>query len=888
MSELPTGTVTFLFSDIEGSTRLLQACGDRWPPLLRRHQELLSGAFAEHRGTVVGTEGDSFFVVFRTPADALRAAIAGQRVLAEETWPDDGRISVRMGVHTGDGQLSNETYVGLDVHRAARIMGAGHGGQVLVSSTTEALVRGSLPEGTTLADLGVHRLKDLASAEQIFSVRAPGIAESFPALQALDVLPSSLPTPLTSFVGRDDETRRIAALLEAHRLVTLTGPGGTGKTRLSLRVAEEVAHRFPDGTHFVALDAVREVELVLPAIGQVLGLADPGRDPLERLPPHIGDRRCLVILDNLEQVVDAGADIAELLRRTSELRMIVTSRSALRVYGEQEFPVSPLAVPDAGATMGAGGIVESPAVVLFVERARAVRPGFGVTDENAAAIAEICRRLEGLPLAIELAAARIRILAPEAMLARIDSTLELGAGGARDLPERQQTLRGAIAWSHDLLDDRDRAFFSSLSVFIGGADLEAIEAVIGAGDALDAIGSLLDKSLVRQQETDGDARFRMLETIREYAYERLVERGAADDLRRRHAAHYIDMAERLAAEIMGPRQKELLDRLDRERDNLRAAIASSIDLGETNLALRALAAMWRFWQMRGYLVEGRERSRRILALPGTDADPLCLARAQEAAGGIAYWQGDFVAAREHYGIQLDIHRVHSSESEVANALFNRIMSFVIESQTPGGPPIIPEQATTDSDEALAIYRRLGDRPGEGRVMWSMMNNEILTRTGNYDRIGELGEQSLEIFTKANDRFMLAWTHYMLGISENLRDRPAQAHVQNVAALELFRATGDLSGYALVLDGLAVTAFRAGDRLRSMRLAGAANAIQTQGGAQLGRLNREWSDFFPEELATEPELGDAYEEGRRMSIEDAVVLALEPYPLPAAETAERSG
>ncbi len=885
MAELPTGTVTFLFSDIEGSTRLLQTCGDRWPALLRRHHELLSGAFIEHRGVVVGTEGDSFFVVFRSPADAVRAAIDSQRALSDEGWPEDGRIQVRMGIHTGEGQLSGETYVGLDVHRAARIMSAGHGGQVLVSATTESLVRGSLPEDATLADLGVHRLKDLAATEQIFSIRAPGIADAFPPLRTIDVLPSSLPTPLTSFVGRDDEIRSVAALLEDHRLVTLTGPGGTGKTRLSLRVASEIADRFPDGTHFVALDGVSEVELVLPAIGQVLGLADPGREPLERLPAHIGDRRCLIVLDNLEQVVHAGPDLAELLRRTTELRLIVTSRSALRVYGEQEVPVAPLPVPEEGAVLGSdGGITDSPAVLLFVERARAVRPGFGVTEDNAAAIAEICRRLEGLPLAIELAAARIRILSPEAMLARISSTLELGAGGSRNLPERQQTLRGAIAWSYDLLDDRDREFFIALSVFIGGADLESIEAVIGVDDALEAIGSLLDKSLVRQQETEGDARFRMLETIREYAYERLLERGAADDLRRRHAEHYIDMAERLAAEVMGPRQKELLDRLDRERDNLRAAIASSIELGETTMALRALSAMWRFWQMRGYLVEGRERARRILALPDIDGDPLCLARAQEAAGGIAYWQGDFAAAREHYGVQLEIHRQHSSEADVANALYNRIMSFVIESQTPGGPPLVPEQASIDTNEALAIYRRLGDRSGEGRVLWAMMNNEILTRTGNYERIAELGRESLEIFTTANDRFMLAWTRYMLGIGENLRARPAEAHAHNVVALELFRETGDLSGYALVLDGLAVTAFRAGDRQRSMRLAGAANVIQTQGGAQLGRLNREWSDFYPEQLAKDPELGAVYEEGRRMSLEAAIELALEPYPIAVSEAA----
>ncbi|MEO6579232.1 MAG: hypothetical protein ABIO99_10090, partial [Candidatus Limnocylindria bacterium] len=535
--------------------------------------------------------------------------------------------------------------------------------------------------------------------------------------------------------------------------------------------------------------------------------------------------------------------------------------------------------PDPGRD-GPDRVAESPAVSLFVERARAVRPGFALTPENATAIVGICRRLEGLPLAIELAAARIRILSPEAMLARLTSTLDLGSGGARDLPERQQTLRGAIAWSYDILDERDRRFFMQFSVFVGGADVEAVDAIIGEADALDGIGSLLEKSLVRQLDDAGDARFRMLETIREFANERLVESGEADAVRRLHATHYVEMVESMAAEVMGPRQKELLDRIEREHDNLRAAITACVEFGETGIALRALAGLWRFWQMRGYLVEGRERARRILAMPGFDADPPCLARAEEAAGGIAYWQGDFAAAREHYGVALAIHREHSTESEVANALFNRIMTFVIESQTPDAPLVIPAGTVEESEEALAIYRRIGDRPGEGRVLWAMMNNEILTRNAAYDRIEDLGRQCIEIFTTADDRFMLAWTRYMLGMSDTIRERAAEAHANHIEALELFRETGDLSGYALVLDGLAVTAYLAGERPRSMRLAGAANVIQAQGGAQLGRLNREWSNFYPESLAQEDaELRAAYEEGRQLPLDDAIELALEPYPIP---------
>ena len=886
MRDLPTGTVTFLFSDIEGSTLLLQAFGERWPKLLERHHELLGAAFSRNAGEVVGTEGDSFFVVFRNATDALAGAIDAQRALTAEPWPPEGRIAVRMGIHTGDAMLANDTYVGLDVHRAARIMAAGHGGQILASSATESLVRQSLPSGVELVDLGVHRLKDLAASEQLFGLRAEGVPSDFPPLRSLDTATNNLPTQLTSFLGREREVSDICELLTTHRLVTLTGPGGTGKTRLSVQAAAEVMDRFPGGAYFVRLAPIREIELVLPTIAQTIGLADPGRNPVERLAEHVGDKRMLVVLDNLEQVVDAAGDIAELLRLVPGLHMIATSRSALRIYGEQEYPVGPLTLPDPRELPPDVSIARFPAVALFVERARAVRPDFQITMENASAVAEICWRLDGLPLALELAAARIRILSPEAMLSRLTSRLDLGAGGARDLPERQQTLRGAIAWSYDILDDTERRIFSRFSVFVGGAELEAIEAVIGEADALGVVGSLLDKSLLRQPEDgSGPARFRMLETIREYAGEQLVALGEADELRRRHAEYFAALAEEIAADVMGPRQKELLDRMERDHDNIRVAIAACIELGEGGLALRLLAACWRFWQMRGYLGEGRERARRILELPGIPDDTVERARAEEAAGGLAYWQGDFEDARQHYGLALGIHRARDDESEVANALYNRVMSFVVDNdEVDVGAPRIPPEADLDADEALAIYRRLGDRAGEGRVLWAKLDMRVITRSANEEEIEDLAKRCIEIFTAIDDRFMLAWTNYMLGIHDNLLRRPKAALERNLKALELFRASGDLSGYALVFDGFAVTAFLANDLPRSMRLAGAANSVQTQGGAILGRLNREWSEFFPERLVDTPELAAAYDEGLRMPIEEAIQLSIEPYSLPDVDEA----
>jgi predicted ATPase/class 3 adenylate cyclase len=875
MPELPSGTVTFLFSDIEGSTRLLQEYGDRWPDIVERHNELLRGAFDGHGGVELGTEGDSFFVVFPSAPSAIAAAVAAQRGLLEEAWPGGARVRARMGLHTGEAVITGGTYIGLDVHRAARIMAAGHGGGVLVSGTTEALVRNALPSGVTLGDLGDHRLRDLPGAERLYAVVADGLPDDLPPPRSLGVGVTNLPTQLTSFIGRDEETARVREILTDHRIVTLTGPGGTGKTRLSLHVAEGAMAAFPDGIWFVPLGQIREVELVLPSIGQIVGLVDPGRQPLERMAEHIGGRRMLLVLDNLEQVIAAAADLAELIARASGLSILATSRSALRVYGEHVFAVPPLRLPDPRELPADVGITRYPAVALFVDRARAVRADFAVTLENAPAVAEVCWRLDGLPLAIELAAARIRILTPQAMASRLESHLDLGGSGARDRPERQQTLRGAIAWSYDLLDDAERWFFAGLSVFRGGADLEAMEAVMHANgtDALESVDSMLDKSLLRQtDEPDGSTRFQMLETIREYAHERLDASDDAESVRRAHAVYYLALAERLSAQVMGQDQRDVLDAMERDHDNLRAAIAWCVGQGEVDMALRFLPSCWRFWHMRGHTSEAAERARRILALPGTAAHPRELVRAVEASGGIAYWQGDFETARADYGIALELQREHGDDAEIANALYNLSMSYVIDVQNVQNvqQPVDPE-AEKLVDEALAIYRRLGDRHGEGRVLWAGMGIRIFRRS--FDEARDLGRECLEIFEGADDRFMLAWTRYMLGTNENLAGDPNAARVHIAEALSIFQETEDLSGYALAIDGFAASAFLRGEMPLAMRLAGAANAIQHAGGTQLGLLNRQWTDFHPERLLSDPALAASYDEGARQDLREILDLAL---------------
>ena len=493
MPDLPSGTVTFLFSDIEGSTKLLHELGDAYADALAEHRELVRGAFAEHDGVEVDTQGDAFFSAFARATDAVAAAQEIQVRLAP------GPISVRIGVHTGEPQITDEGYVGLDVHRGARICAAGHGGQVLLSQPTRELVE------VDARDLGEHRLKDLLDPQRLFQLGT----EDFPPLKTLDW--TNLPVQATPLVGREQELADAIGLLREQRLLTLVGPPGTGKTRLALQLAAEVADEF-EHVWWVALDQVRDPRLVEPTIAQTIG----ARDDLDG---YLRNRRALLLLDNVEQVLDCGPRLAELVTAASNLKLVATSREPLRLTVEQQYPVPPLP--------------EDDAMALFDERARAVRPDFAANG----AVAEICRRLDGLPLAIELAAARVKILPPEALLARLEQRLPLLAGGARDTPERQQTLRAAIAWSYDLLEEQEQQALARLSVFAGGWTLEAAEAVCEC--ELDTLASLVDKSLVRER----DGRFSMLETIREFARERLTEQEPDGSSLRRQAEYFLEQAQ---------------------------------------------------------------------------------------------------------------------------------------------------------------------------------------------------------------------------------------------------------------------------------------------------------------------------------------------------------
>jgi predicted ATPase/class 3 adenylate cyclase len=866
VTEIPTGTVTFLFTDIEGSTRLAQDLGEAWPPLLERHRQIARAAWADQYGVEIGTEGDSFFVVFASAPHAAAAAVAVQRGLAAEEWPAGGQIRSRMGLHTGEGVLSGGSYVGLDVHRAARIANAGHGGQVLLSATTRALVEGSLPDGVALREMGEHRLKDLSRPERIWDLVVDGLSSDFPPLRTLNAVPNNLPTQLTSFLGRQREIAEARQLLIDGRLLTLTGPGGTGKTRLSLQIAADATDRFPDGIYFVPLGTISQSDLVLPTIAQALGIVDPGSQALDRLAEHIGDKCILLVLDNFEQVNDAAPQIAELLARAGKISVLVTSRSPLRVYGEQEYPVPPLGVPDPKHLPDLEQLSTYESVALFTERAMSVRPDFAITSANAPAVAEICVRLDGLPLAIELAAARARVLTPQAIMERLGDRLKLLSGGSRDLPERQQTLRGAIAWSHDLLDEADQRAFARFSVFAGGATLDAVEQVVfdpGDGaDPLDAITSLADKSLIRQEsEPEGEPRFRMLSTIREFATEKLSERGEADAIADRHAAWVLALVEEAASGIFGPDQKAILDRYEREHDNIRAALTRAIALNHAEMAMRILTPCWRFWQMRGYLAEAREHAERVLALPDCAEFPQARAAALEAAGGIAYWQGDLLAARVWYEEALELARASGDLARIANAAYNVGFTFALTRDD-------QLMARSLAQEALDLYRQLGDDAGIGRTLWALGNSYYFFG----DLTGGLGlvREALEIFRRQGDRFMTGWSLYM-GALYQLQSDPAAMRRALEEALPLFTEIEDKSGYALIFDAFAALYWTQGDAERAVRLAGFANATERSTGTGLAKMNRDFAGFYPATLLEDPAFAAAYAEGQQLTVEQATAL-----------------
>jgi predicted ATPase len=813
LTALPTGTVTFLFTDIEGSTRLVEELGDRYSDVLGEHRRLLNDAIERHGGAAFGSEGDAVFAAFPRASGALAAAAEAQESLAP------GPVRVRMGLHTGEPALTEQGYVGLDVHRAARIAGVAHGGQIVVSETTCAL----LGDGFELRDLGEHRLKDLPQGVRLFQLGR----EEFPPLRSLSQ--ASLPAKIAPIVGRKRELGDLLRLLgkDRARLVTLTGPGGMGKTTLAVTAAAELVEAFDGGVLFVDLAVIRDPALVLPTIREALGSEE---DPAAQ----IGSRELLLVLDNLEQVIAAAGELGTLLGAAPNLSILATSREPLGIAGEREFPLRPLA--------------EAPAVELFRQRAEAVLPGF---TADYGRLAEICRRLDSLPLAIELAAARVKVLPPGELLARLDRRLPMLTGTRRDLPERQRTLRATIEWSYELLDPAEQRLFARLSVFAGGWMLAAAETVCEAD--LDTLGSLLDKSLIRRE---GD-RFSMLETIREYALERLEDSGDADTVRRRHAEHFADLAEASEGEHLGPAQAPLRQQFRTEWDNIRAALDWTVESGETELGLRLAGALAMVWLDQNLAVEG-ERWFRSLLEASSGVDDAIRAKGLMTASIVAGVRSHFETAAAWGQEALELFRALDSEAGIAWTL-TTVALIPMELGK-------PEEAAPLLEEAEALHRKLGSSGGLRRVLH--LRGQQAAAVGELELGRRLLRETAELSASEGDSFSAASSLHSLGDVELAEGNPAAAEAHYRSALRIAWDTGADRLVCYCLAGLAASA-AATEPTRAALLWGFAEAYEQRLRFSLRRRELYEERAGPVAAANR----QRYEEGRLLDVEAAVKEAL---------------
>ena len=819
MGGQPTATITFLMSDVVGSTRLWDEHPEAMRAALVRHDRLIESLVDRHGGAVVRPrgEGDSRFAVFDRASDAVAAAVAIQQALHDEAWPTPTPLSVRMALHSGEAELREGDYYGTAVNRCARLRGAAHGGQTLLSAATYDLARDDMPSALGVEDLGERRLRDLTRPEKVFQLVVPGLPSRFPPINTLDARPHNLPVQATALIGRDREVEAVREQLAGSaRLVTLTGPGGAGKSRLSLQVAAELVDRFDDGVFFVPLAPISDPALVAPAIARSMGVREQGGQPIQTvLHAHLRERRVLLVLDNFEQVVPAAPLLTALLAQAPALRLLVTSRILLRLYGEREFRVPPLALPDRGRTPPAEALLRYGAVRLFVERGQMVKPDFALTEANAPSVVEICHRLDGLPLAIELAAARVRILAPRVLLQRLSDQLAVLTGGPQDLPARQQTMRGAIAWSYDLLDEDEQALFRRLAVFVGGCGLSAVEALCGGGDVLDRLESLVDQSLLRVVETDEEARFTMFETLREYGLEQLTLNHEAEALQRRHAEHFLALAELAPARLNGTEQTEWLARLETEHDNLRAALSRLRHWGAEETGLRLAMALWHFWWLRGHFAEGRAQLEALLASVGPSTGTQTHATALTRVAELARVQGDYASARAHITQALAIWRGIGDEEGTAVALRELGRMAYEEGDCAAARPYL--------EESLAMQRALRNQPGTALSLAFLGLLQIVEGDDGAARCSL--EESLGIARDRGDRTGIAVALLGLGRAAFVRGDRAEARVLLRRSLMPFAEIGPRSGIAYVLDALAELDVAEERPERALRLAGAAAALR---------------------------------------------------------------
>ena len=828
--DLPTGTVTFLFTDIESSTALLQQLGEGYADLLADQRRLLRAAFGDNNGHEVDTQGDAFFYSFSRAKDALTAAVNAQRAISGHSWPDGVAVRVRMGLHTGEPVRTDEGYVGMDVHRSARICSAGHGGQILLSQATRGLVENDLPEGASLSDLGEHRLKDLQYPEHVYQLSHPDLPTNFPSLKSLDTLPNNLPRQLTSFIGREREMEEVKTLFAHTYLLTLTGSGGCGKTRLGLQVAADLVGEYKDGAWIVELAALADPDLVTQEVASALGVREgQGDSILDTLLNYLKPRQLLLMLDNCEHLIEACTALTDsLLRSCPNLKIMVASREALGIEGESTYRVPSLSLPDPKNLPPVEKLNTYEAVKLFIDRAVAAVSTFTVTNQNASAVAQICHRLDGIPLAIELAAARIKVLEVEEITARLDDRFRLLTGGSRTALPRQQTLRATIDWSYNLLSEQESVLLGRLSVFMGGWTFEAAEEIcVGEGvedyEVLDLLTSLVEKSLVVAEGQGGKKRYHLLETVRQYARDRLLDSGESATLRDRHLEWYLEFTERAEPELSGPDQVEWLDWLESELDNLRAALEWSLGGEEVEIGLRLAGALNWFWFRRGYYNEGQRWLEESLSgssrLPASERTKSARANALWGAGLMLFGKSD-------YGL-----------------------------------------AAAPFEESLALYQELGDKQGAGYSLICL--GVVSGRQGDYVRGRALYEEGLSMFREVGDKLGISFSLWLLGGNARFQGDYERATPLLEESLALSREMGNKWIISTSLLELGRVAFNQGDYERAKALVeenlvlcrelggkrGIAQLLHLLGLVALGQDDHDRAtELFKESLALNQELG----------------------------------
>ncbi len=895
---------------------MLQRRGEEYAEVLTAHHALIRASLAGHGGREIGTQGGAFFASFSSPRDCVAAAVEMQRALASYPWPAGEGVRVQMGVHTGEATETPAGLVGLDLHRVARIVAAAHGGQVVLSATTAALLGDSLPTGVWLKDLGLHRLKDLGRPEHIFQLEADGLQADYPPLRSLDnpKLRHNLPAQVSAFIGREAELAEVRRLVSTSRLVTLTGTGGAGKTRLALQVAAGLLDGSGDGVWFADLAPLQDPDLVAVTVANVLGIRqEPGRPVLHTLAEAIGQGHLLVLLDNCEHVIGACAKLADaLLRGCPDITLLATSREPLGIDGERVHRVPSMGTPADGDDVNA--IVITEAVRLFIDRAAQHGVSLAWDEPTARVAGRICRRLDGIPLAIELAAARLRVMPAAELDARLDQRFSLLTGGSRTALPRQQTLRALVDWSWDLLNAAERQLLARLSVFAGGFDLAAAEAVTCGPDlppeeVVGHLGALVDKSLVQFEGTGaGPVRYRLLETVRQYAAGQLQALGpeAADAARIAHRDHYLALAEAAAPQLVAHDQAQWLDRLDLELGNLRVAIAFSLTQANPAPGLRLAASLRRFWKVRGHATEAVDALRALLELPAALGASLPRAQALACAAHLLEQAGSYAAAEAYCDEALAIARDADDEYLIADLL--EILGYVLlrQGQHGAGLPLIEEAldlarrlqdphltgrlvstqsyardlagdhagAARDLAESLRLFRQAGDQVQVGTELGNLGNTEL--STGDLDSARRHLLESLDIARALKDQFGVAYQTFNLGLAEYLSGLLSAAEGHFAEALDLFRRMGMKVPVAYALIGLAMTGRGEADMGRSARLHGAADQALAALGHTIEPLEGRLRDLDFERLrsAMGAEAFEAeYAAGQALTSEQVIDLAL---------------